>query len=500
MAFTPRSEALDGARAKAILAAERLGFAGFLLFAAFAPHSIAGAEISLGIAGLGWLIRTLLTGRTRFRRTALDLPIFLFLAWTILSAIFSEEPRISIAKLQSVCVLFLFYLTQGTLKRSSAIIVALVMILSGVVGSVWSAVDLSLGRGVVITRMSDESPFRSLPLNEGDAIWRVGGSRVSSVEEIDRSIREQPAGSLVSVSAFSQGENAEFPGFVVTDEMKLRDSPSGITGVGRAHRFRASGWTRHYEYFGETLQMLAQLALGLALCNIQRGGSKARSSLALAAFALLSMGIALTAMRTVLVALAIGSTVVAARAAKGRMKFIVAAAIILILAAGALFVLRTRNAGALELRDPSSQLRLQVARAGFARIRLHPLLGHGMDAVKLHWTEWGFPGTLMIHLHSTPLQLAFDRGLPALFFWLWIIWAFFSSVTKAEKDARRSRDSLRAGLLLGAVGALAGFFASSLVNYNFGAGIVALVFWWLAGTVVVLSTSDTDKDNSPPQT
>jgi hypothetical protein len=29
--------------------------------------------------------------------------------------------------------------------------------------------------------------------------------------------------------------------------------------------------------------------------------------------------------------------------------------------------------------------------------------------MQLHWNEWGFPGKDMLHLHSTPLQLAFDR-------------------------------------------------------------------------------------------
>src|SRR5205085_9863447 len=136
---------------------------------------------------------------------------------------------------------------------------------------------------------------------------------------------------------------------------------SGITGGSRAHRFRASGWTRHYEYFAEILQILAQLSLGLALCNLQRTGGTWRARLALAAFVLLSFGIALTAMRTVLVALAIGASVIAARAAKGRMRLIVATAIILVLASGALMVWRTRNAGALQLQDPSSSLRWQVA-------------------------------------------------------------------------------------------------------------------------------------------
>jgi O-antigen ligase len=110
-----------------------------------------------------------------------------------------------------------------------------------------------------------------------------------------------------------------------------------------------------------------------------------------------------------------------------------------------------------------------------------------MDAVKNHWTEWGFPGTEIIHLHSTPLQIAFERGLPALFFWLWIIAAFWLQTARAEKQARHSEETNRHGLLLGATGALVGFFASSLVNYNFGDAEVALVFWWLMGTVVVNS-------------
>src|SRR5947207_12514388 len=85
---------------------------GFFLFAAFAPHSIAAAEISLGIAGAGWLVRTIASRRTGFRYTRLDLPIALFLIWTVASALLSAEPRLSLAKLQSVTVVFLFYLTQ----------------------------------------------------------------------------------------------------------------------------------------------------------------------------------------------------------------------------------------------------------------------------------------------------------------------------------------------------------------------------------------------------
>ena len=141
------------------------------------------------------------------------------------------------------------------------------------------------------------------------------------------------------------------------------------------------------------------------------------------------------------------------------------------------------------LGDPSSALRVEVARVGISRTMLHPLFGHGMDAMHVHWQEWGFPGTDMLHLHSTPLQLAFDRGLPALAFWLWLIWLCWRTAARGEQSLRDSSDTQRYGILLGATGAIAGFFASSLVNYNFGDGEVALVFWWLLGIVVVMTTT-----------
>src|SRR5262249_16449619 len=141
---------------------------------------------------------------------------------------------------------------------------------------------------------------------------------------------------------------------------------------------------------------------------------------------------------------------------------------------------------ALEFADPSSELRFQVAAIGFSRIKLHPIFGHGMDAVHLHWNEWGFPGKDMIHLHSTPLQIAFDRGLPALLFWLWIIILFWRGAARSENAASDLSDTNRYGILLGVLGALTGFVASSLVNYNFGDAEVALLFWLLLGLLVAI--------------
>lgn len=474
-----------------------VGVAGMVLFSAFAPHSIAAAEISLAIAAGGWLTRSIASRQTGLRHTRFDLPIWLFFFWTASSSFLSEEPRISIAKIQSTCVVFLFYLTQAIVTRRIAIWLAAIMVLSGVAGTAYSLYDLSRGRGIVIESVSADSPLRLVKIEPGDAVWRVGGIRTSSVTEIDQVIKAAPAGSTLRISVISRGEHLERPGMAVTEALRASNSPSGVTGSQAIHRFRASGWTRHYSTYAEILQFLVQLAFGLALANFANHGFNLRARLALLAAMLVALGVALTAMRTVLVAVAIGVLVITFRGLKRSARLISLASLLILLSVGAFVVSQTRARNALWLRDDSSSLRVQVARVGLNRIMDHPIFGHGMDAMQKHWNEWGFPGNDMLHLHSTPLQLAFDRGLPALLFWLWIIWLFWRTAARGEKSLRDSGDTNRYGLLLGASGAVAGFFASSLVNYNFGDGEVALVFWWLMGTVVVLTRAE-PKESMPP--
>ncbi|MGH9874892.1 MAG: O-antigen ligase family protein [Pyrinomonadaceae bacterium] len=471
---------------------ERTAIVGFFLYSVFAPHSIAAAEISLAIVGAGWLVRTISAYKTGLRRTRFDLPVWLFFLWTVASSFLSQEPRISIAKIQSTCVFLLFYLTHAIVTRRTAVLLVAVMILSGSAGTLYSVYDLIRGRGVLLESVSPESPMQSLQLRAGDAIWRIAGRRVYSVADIDDAIRSSPSGTRLAVSVISQGEHIERPGLIVTDTIKRRPSPSGIVGSRPTHRFRASGWTRHYETYSEILQILAQLALGLAVANYKNHRLNLRTKLAAAGFCLLGLGIALTAMRTTLVALAIGVCIISVRALGNlgrRVRVLSVAVVCLLLVFGALVVYQTRAQHALSLQDPSSSLRVQVARVGVSRMMQHPIFGHGMDSMHVHWKEWGFPGTDMLHLHSTPLQLAFDRGLPALVFWLWIMWIFWRTASSGEKSRRDSSDTNRYGVLLGATGAVAGFFASSLVNYNFGDGEVALVFWCLMGIVVVLTAA-----------
>jgi len=458
---------------------QQIAFAGLVIYVLFAPHSVAVSASGVAIAGLGWLIRTLGTRSLGLRRSKFDLVIALLLLWSIASAFLSEEPQISIPKLTALWSVFLFYLTRATVGRRTAFVLVALLILSGCFGALFSAFDLVRGRGVVVEKIGFNSPFHQVGIQPGDTIWQVNRRRVYSVADLDEALKQIPTNTPVAVGIISRGEQVERPGMVVNASREA--SRSEIFGGERNHRFRASGLTRHYPTFAELMQMIALLALGLALAHLRNHGANKYFRVALVAALVLTMGLVFTAMRTVIVALVLGASLIAWRSLRGVYKLVFTFALFFVLAFGAVVVWQTRDDNSLLLGDPSSSLRMQVARVGLSRIPVHPIFGHGMDAMQLHWNEWGFPGKDMLHLHSTPLQLAFDRGLPALVLWMWMMILFWLTLARAERSAADFSDTNAYGILLGTLGALTGFLVSSLVNYNYGDAEVAMLFWFLMG-------------------
>jgi len=454
---------------------QQIALVGLGIYVVFAPHSVAASVIGVGLAGLGWIIRTLQTRSFGLRWSKFDLIIVLSLLWTVASALVSEEPRISVAKLQASWCVFIFYLVRATLTRRSALILVSLLIVSASAGALYSAFDLLRGRGVVVESIAAGSPFNQIEIKPGDTIWQINRRRVYSVSNIDQALSELSPIAPVTVGIISQGEQVERFFWL------RQTSASGLTGTEHNHRFRASGWTRHYETFAELIQMIAQLALGFALAHLRNHGPNRIFRIAIVAAALLTAGLVFTAMRTVIIAFVIGASVMALRSLRATLRVVFTFALFAVLAFAAVVVWQTRDRNALLLGDPSSSLRYEVARNGLSRILIHPVLGHGMDAMQLHWNEWGFPGKDMLHLHSTPLQLAFDRGLPMLALWLWMMILFWLNLARAERRAADLSDTNYYGILLGTLGALTGFLMSSLVNYNYGDAEVAMMFWFLMG-------------------
>src|SRR5436305_3167826 len=97
-----------------------LVWCGFLIYAIAAPHSIAISWVGISLLILGWLIRTAVSRQLGIQRSPMDLPLLLFIAWTVLSSILSIEPRDSLPKLINVSTFLLYWLTQSLLTRKLA--------------------------------------------------------------------------------------------------------------------------------------------------------------------------------------------------------------------------------------------------------------------------------------------------------------------------------------------------------------------------------------------
>jgi len=67
--------------------------------------------------------------------------------------------------------------------------------------------------------------------------------------------------------------------------------------------------------------------------------------------------------------------------------------------------------------------------------------------------------------------------------------AFWLLLSRSSWAATDLSDTNSYGILLGSLGGLTGFLASSLVNYNYGDTEVAMMFWWLMGISIAIVES-----------
>lgn len=118
-----------------------------------------------------------------------------------------------------------------------------------------------------------------------------------------------------------------------------------------------------------------------------------------------------------------------------------------------------------DLQDPTNRDRFAMGRAGVRMVRDHPLTGVGPDMVQQvygRYRDGGAVNDTTPHLHNVPLQIAAERGLPALCAWLW-----FVAAAVRELAARFRRPESRAPAAAG-LAAVAGMLAAGMFEYNFG--------------------------------
>jgi O-antigen ligase len=122
-----------------------------------------------------------------------------------------------------------------------------------------------------------------------------------------------------------------------------------------------------------------------------------------------------------------------------------------------------------DLQDPSVRDRVAMLRAGGRILRAHPIVGVGPNMMPTAYPAFRDAGAVLQtppHLHNVLLQIAAERGLPALGLWIWF------AVSAAGDALELFRGAPRGGLLqclsAAALAALAAMVTAGLFEHNFG--------------------------------
>jgi O-antigen ligase len=235
-----------------------------------------------------------------------------------------------------------------------------------------------------------------------------------------------------------------------------------LFGYGDIER-RIRGPFSHYMTFSGYL-LICDLLL---ICGMVYGG-RWRSLWRWGALAAINGALLGSYTRNAWVALALALTVlVVIRAPRLLLAYVPAAVLFVVLAPVPLL---HRAVSIVDLRDPSNYDRLCMLEAGLAMIRERPLFGMGPELVERRYPIYrslAAPRYDVPHLHNNLLQLAAERGLPALGSYLGltavsIVFAWRGFSREGGKEGRR------ADLYMGAMLALLAFNLAGLFENNWG--------------------------------
>ena len=142
------------------------------------------------------------------------------------------------------------------------------------------------------------------------------------------------------------------------------------------------------------------------------------------------------------------------------------------------------------MSNASNRDRLAMAKMGALIIRDYPLAGVGPDMVIEVYPTYrskvqGAVNQLNSHLHNVPLQIAAERGLPALAIWLWFV------VTLLRDFLKKRKTSALPSLATAGIACVVAMLAAGMFEYNFGDSEFLMLF-------LVVVTLPYAADRHPP--
>ncbi len=245
---------------------------------------------------------------------------------------------------------------------------------------------------------------------------------------------------------------------------------------------RAHGTLTHYMTYSGVLMLVACAGFARLLFG---NGDRLWTALVMPA---VLVALAITLTRNAWVGTAVGIAVLLSLKDKRLLALLPVGIALVVLAAPA--GVTSRIYSIFDPASPTNRDRVAMLRYGSEMVRDHPLTGVGPDMVKEVYADYKDEMAVQpinFHLHNVPMQIAAERGLPALAIWL----AFIVLVTRDL--LQKLRVSKHPSLAAGGLAAIAAMLSAGLFEYNFGDSEFLMLF-------LVLITLPYAVDRSPSPT
>jgi len=457
-----------------------------ILFAILLPHSIKGAERSWKIALLLWLLKIVVV-RVRPYAQPLALPLLVYVVLSAISTILSPEPYLSWDRMKFVCLFLAGIVVAQNLRRLSQVrLLVVLLVLSGFAAALYTGWQYTYGVGVRIVKVPAASRLASMGIVEDDVITSFAGRSVHTREQFLRVLNETPASVEATVQYIS---NLGYHDSITASAQDFRDSglSTGALQLGRGIPVRAQGTLGHYVVFAEMLTQIGCMTWALLL-----GAEWPRKVWRLVfavAFVGISVALLATGTRAAVAGLVLGCLLSLILLAGRHTRIFAIAALVVIVAGATIWIQHSRGTNWVDASDLSTHFRVLMWEDGLRLIRQHPFFGVGMETVRVHYLEWNIRAFVqyhvMSHFHSTYLQIAVERGMPALIAWLWFCIAYGLFLWRLI-GRFRTRSRFACAVAMGALAGLIAFCFTSFFHYNLGEESLAMMFYFYFGLAVAM--------------
>ncbi|HEX9186666.1 MAG TPA: O-antigen ligase family protein [Vicinamibacteria bacterium] len=405
--------------------------------AATIPVSIFASQVLLALS-VAVLAARIATGRARLGRTPLDTPLLALVVWTLLAACFALDPARSHEYSKKLLLYALFYLAVEVLSREAdrerVLAAALLggLALAGLMAAQW----LFLGYDELNRRPPGFLGHYMSASGVTMGVFLLAAARLA----FGPRPRPRPA-------------DLSLPLLV-------------LAGVGAAAAATAAGQGTLAARL--VVVALAALAAFVALSR-HPGARAAAAALPWVVAPVAAWALVISQTRNAWVGAVLGLAVVAVLRAK-RLLWLVGGATLAVL------VLRPAAlTPRLTIGDESSRDRYYMWQAGIDMVLDKPVFGQGPGMILAAYPRYRWPEAThprQPHLHNNLLQVAAERGLPGLAFFLW--WA--AAAFLAALQEARAADASSRWAAAGALAAVAAVFVAGLFEYNLGDSEVLMLF------------------------